>query len=89
MSVPVLDMKPVYWSPTEGPRYRFSTSYPAGGVRVVGAVRATAEETAPDASAAIQGYIARDPHGNMGHMCGATAVEGGYRAVICLYHSNS
>ena len=87
--IPVLDMVPLGRDRWGSPIYRFSTSFPSTGVRVVGAVCVTKEEAYAVGANAVRAYVAADPFGNMGSVCGVTVVEGGYRAVINTYHSNT
>ena len=88
-TVPILDMTPLGHYADGSPRYRFSTSFPSRGVRVVGDVWEDPAVALSIGASAVREYEARDPYGNMGQVCGVTAVEGGYRAVICTYHSNT
>ncbi len=89
MTPPILDMKPVAIDRYGEPHYSFSTSFPARGVRVVGDVQPDPTDAFAFGAEAVREYERRDPMGNMGQVCGVTRVDDGYRAVICLYHSNS
>lgn len=71
------------------PRYRFSTSFPSTGVRLAGPVRSSAEAAYQEGAQILDTYRARDTMGNMGEVCGVARVEGGFRAVINTYHSNT
>lgn len=86
---PILDMTPTGYYAGGEPRYKFHTSFPSRGVRVVGDVQTDPTAALADGASAVRAYEQRDPMGNMGQVCGVTAVDGGYRAVICLYHSNT
>lgn len=92
MVVRILDMVPVGHYADGSPRYRFHTSFPSRGVRVVGG-DAWEDPAAAQAIGAsvVRAWEQRDPMGNMGEVCGVTwaSADGGYRAVICLYHSNT
>jgi hypothetical protein len=67
--------------------------FPHGGLpgkgRMAGEVRATPEEAKAEGYRAIREYEAKDRFGNMGVFIGVAEVDGGYRAVINLYHSNT
>ncbi len=90
MTARILDMTPIPHDPRGyGRRWRFHTSLPDANVRMTGKVCATPDEAQAIGAAEIRAYEQRDPFGNMGEVCGVAAVDGGYRAVINTYHSNS
>jgi hypothetical protein len=70
-------------------RDSISTSFPKAGLRMVGTIKPTPEEAHAEGVKALKAYEAVDPFGNMGDVPGVAAVEGGYRAVINTYHSNT
>ncbi|MTJ93895.1 MAG: hypothetical protein F8N36_13710 [Desulfovibrio sp.] len=85
----VLDMTRKGQYADGSPIYGFSTGFPSRGVRQVGEVHTTTLEAYQEGVKAVEQYQAADSYGNMGEVCGVTAVEGGYRAVINTYHSNT
>jgi hypothetical protein len=87
--IAILDMKPIGYYADGSPRYAFHTSFPSWGVRAVGEVFTTPEAAFEAGRQAVGQYERADVFGNMGQVCGVTAVEGGYRAVINTYHSNT
>ena len=60
-----------------------------GNGRAVGQVHANAQDARAEGHKIIQDYEHADHYGNMGVFIGVTEVEGGYRAVINTYHSNT
>lgn len=87
--VAILDMTRIDHPSERAPRYKFHTEFPASGVRVVGDTWDDPKVAAAIGASAVAEYRKQDPYGNMGCVLGVTRIDGGYRAVICLYHSNS
>ena len=72
------------------PIYRFSTGgYPSRGVRKAGATHRDPESALAEGHAEVKRYCEAAPYARSGAVLGVAEVEGGFRAVINTYHSNS
>jgi hypothetical protein len=88
--VKIVTMERVETGDRRNARYKdFSPSFPAAGVRLAGPTCPMPEEAEQSGKSEVAAYEKADPYGNMGQLCGVTPVNGGYRAVICTYHSNT
>lgn len=93
--VKILDMTPINTSNATNPlmhrwRFRFSTSFPARGVKQVGALFATPEAAYDEGHRILEAYLKQDPFGNMGEVCGVVEIDREqFQAVINTYHSNT
>ena len=89
MTVKIINLTPAGHYAGGEPRYSFGTSYPSRGVRMAGRNCATPEAAYAEGLMLIRDYKSIDRFGNMGEVCGVVAVDGGFRAVINTYHSNT
>jgi hypothetical protein len=90
MAIPILDMKPKGHYADHSPIYGFSTGgFPSRGVRVLEIDNLSPEAAYENAKTYLANYERQDPMGNMGAVLGVTIVNGKYRGVVNLYHSNT
>lgn len=88
-AVRLISMTPIGHYADGSPKWPFHTSLPSNGVRATGPIYPTPDEAQAEGMREIRTYELADRFGNMGELCGVAPVEGGYRAVINTYHSNT